>query len=433
MKSTYSVYSSSTSSRAPTASMMRASTGPVYRAATVHGGAASGSRISLSSASTLRNGIGVGKGIGSGSGGFTSTVQVSGNNAKYMGNEKFAMQNLNERLASYIETVRNLEQANHSLELKITEALQNSGPDLKDYSKHQAILEALRKKVLDATADNARLVLNIDNARLAADDFKVKYESELAIRQSVEADIVGLRKVIDDTNMARMNLESEIEALKEELIHLKKNHEQDIMELHNQIAKSGVHVDVDARKGQDLAQLMAEIRSKYENIAQKNQEELKAWHESQIIEVRSQVAQNTEALKCAQTEVNDLHRQIQTLEIDLESQRSLRVSLEGTLRDTEMHYNMEIKSLNSMILGLEAELTQLRNNIQLQTQDYEALLNTKMKLEVEIATYRQLLDGENFTLQDALDQKTSKTKIMTVTQTLVDGKVVSSNTETKEV
>lgn len=53
-----------------------------------------------------------------------------------------------------------------------------------------------------------------------------RYESELAIRQSVEADIVGLRKVIDDTNMARMNLESEIEALEGELIHLKKDHEE---------------------------------------------------------------------------------------------------------------------------------------------------------------------------------------------------------------
>lgn len=54
------------------------------------------------------------------------------------------------------------------------------------------------------------------------------------------------------------------------------------MELRNQIAKSGVHVDVDAPKGQDLSQIMAEIRAKYEKMALKNQEELKAWHESQV-------------------------------------------------------------------------------------------------------------------------------------------------------
>lgn len=409
----------------------------VPRAPTIHGGAG-GSKISVSSSvsSISRSGLGSGMGRGSGAGGFSSNIQVSGggNSADIMGNEKFAMQNLNDRLANYLETVRNLEQANHKLEIKIKEALEKSGPDFRDYSKYQAILDDLRRKVFDATTDNARLVLNIDNARLAADDFRVKYESELAIRQSVEADIVGLRKVIDDTNMSRMNLESEIEAMKEELIHLKKNHENEVMELRNQIAQSGVHVDVDAPKGQDLAQIMAEIRSKYEKMALKNQEELKAWHESQITEVQTQVTQNTEALKGAQTEVNDLRRQIQTLEIDLESQKSLKASLDGTLRDTEMRYNMEIESLNSVILGLEAELTQLRNNIQLQTQEYETLLNTKMKLEAEIATYRRLLDGEDFTLQDALEnQKTVKTKVMTVTQTLVDGKVVSSSTETQNI
>uniref|UniRef100_A0A3Q3KYG7 Keratin 18a, tandem duplicate 1 n=1 Tax=Mastacembelus armatus TaxID=205130 RepID=A0A3Q3KYG7_9TELE len=408
----------------------RMKTGTETQSLSVHGGG-DGHRISISSG--VRSGLGSSMGVGSGAGGFSSSVQVSGNSTDIMGNEKFAMQNLNDRLASYLETVRNLEQANHKLELKIKEALEKSGPDFRDYSKYQAILDDLRKKVFDATIDNARLVLNIDNARLAADDFRVKYESELAIRQSVEADIVGLRKLIDDTNMSRMNLESEIEALKEELIHLKKNHENEVMELRNQIAQSGVHVDVDAPKGQDLAQIMAEIRAKYEKMAQKNQEELKAWHESQITEVQTQVTQNTEALKGAQTELNDLRRQIQTLEIELESQRSLKASLEGTLRDTEMRYNMEIETLNSVILGLEAELTQLRNNIQMQSQEYEALLNMKMKLEAEIATYRRLLDGGDFKLQDALEEQKTVKKVMTVTQTLVDGKVVSSSTETKNL
>ncbi|XP_034000756.1 keratin, type I cytoskeletal 18 [Trematomus bernacchii] len=432
-QSTYSVRSSN-SSRPPAMSMSRTS-GPVYRASSIHGGAGGG-RISISSSSSTRlgSGMGSGMGVGSGAGGFSSNIQVSGNSGHVMGNEKFAMQNLNDRLANYLETVRNLEQANHQLEIKIKEAMAKSGPDCRDYSKYQAVLDDLRKKVFDSTSDNARLVLNIDNARLAADDFRVKYESELAIRQSVEADIIGLRKLIDDTNMSRMNLESEIETLKEELIHLKKNHANEVMELRNQIAQSGVRVDVDAPKGQDLAQLMAEIRAKYENMAKKNQEELKTWHESQITEVQSQVVQNTEALKGAHTEVNDLRRQMQTLEIELESQRSMKGSLEGTLRDTEMRYNMEIEALNTILLGLEAELTQLRNSIQQQSQEYQALLNMKMKLEAEIATYRRLLDGEDFTLQDALeDQKTVNTKVMTVTQTLVDGKVVSSSTETKNL
>lgn len=52
-----------------------------------------------------------------------------------------------------------------------------------------------------------------------------RFDNEMAIRQSVEADIAGLKKLIDDTNMSRMNIESEIEAVREELVFLRKNHE----------------------------------------------------------------------------------------------------------------------------------------------------------------------------------------------------------------
>lgn len=251
-------------------------------------------------------------------------------------------------------------------------------------------------QIFDKISENARFVLQIDNARLAADDFKVKFDNEMAIRQSVEADIAGLKKVIDDTNMTRMNIESEIEAVREELIFLKKNHENEVMELRNQISQSGVQVDVDAPKGQDLAQIMEEVRSNYEKIAVKNAEDLKRWHENQIVEVQAQVSQNTEALHGAQMERSDLSRQIQTLEIELASQQSLKASLDDTLQNTEMRNNMEMEKYNTLIIRLEEELTNLRANIQHQTQEYEALLNMKMKLEAEIATYKSLLDGGDF-------------------------------------
>ncbi|XP_048858371.1 keratin, type I cytoskeletal 18-like isoform X2 [Brienomyrus brachyistius] len=368
-----------------------------FRAASIYGGAGGmGAKISSASYSGVRSAMPPGSSLSFQMSGGASGIGAGGSaggTSMILGNEKGAMQNLNDRLATYLETVRSLEQANSKLELQIREFLEKRGPDTRDYSRYSPILDELRKKVFDMTVDNARLVLQIDNARLAADDFRVKYEAELTIRQSVEADIAGLRKVIDDTSIGRMNLESEIEAVKEELIFLKKNHDNEVTELRNQIAQSGVQVDVDAPKGQDLSRVMEEMRANYEKMAVKNAEELKAWHENQISDVQAQVSQNTEALQGARTELSDLRRQVQTLEIELESQRNLKATLEETLRNTDLRSNMEVEKYNNIILQLEAELMQLRNNIQQQGQEYEVLLNIKMKLEAEIATYKRLLDG----------------------------------------
>jgi len=133
-------------SSTPAGSFQRSS-GPVYRASTIHGGAG-GTRVSVSSG--VRSGLGAGM-MGVAAGGFSGGAQVSGGGGggggHIMGNEKFAMQNLNDRLANYLETVRSLEHANHKLEVQIKEALEKAGPDYRDYSKYQAVLDDLRRKV----------------------------------------------------------------------------------------------------------------------------------------------------------------------------------------------------------------------------------------------------------------------------------------------
>ena len=123
----------------------------------------------------------------------------------------------------------------------------------------------------------------------------------------------------------------------------------------------------------------------------------------------------------------------QSLEIDLDSMRNLKVSLQNSLREVEMCYTMQMEQLNGILLHLESELAQTRAEGQHQAWEYEALLNIKVKLEAEIAAYYHLLEeGEDFNAVDALHKNHSLQTIQkTMTCRTVDGKVVSEVKDTK--
>lgn len=66
----------------------------------------------------------------------------------FSGSEKETMQVLNDRLANYLEKVRQLEQENASLESKIQEACQSQVPTMfPDYQSYFRTIEELQQKV----------------------------------------------------------------------------------------------------------------------------------------------------------------------------------------------------------------------------------------------------------------------------------------------
>uniref|UniRef100_A0A8C8BC58 Keratin 18 n=1 Tax=Otus sunia TaxID=257818 RepID=A0A8C8BC58_9STRI len=359
---------------------------PSSSAASVYAGAGgSGSRVSVTRSTSLSSAGGAyGAGYGAGLGG---SVVVMGSGV--VANEKETLQDLNERLATYLEKVRSLEQENRRLEVQIREVMAKRGPSTQDWGRYWDVIEELRDKVggTDGDRDKDRAVAGAAQRRVP------RYEAELAIRLSVENDIMGLRKVIDDTNMTRLQLEGEIESLKEELIFMKKNHEEEVKSLQAQVSDSALTVEVDAPKSQDLGKIMAEIRAQYDTLAQKNLEDLEKQWGRQITETTIEVTQSSKDIDTARSTVVDLRRSVQTLEIDLESLHNQRARLEANVLEVENRYAAQMEQLNALVLRAEAELLQVRNELQHQAEEYQALLNVKGKLEAEIATYRRLLEG----------------------------------------
>ncbi|XP_066422838.1 keratin-like protein KRT222 isoform X1 [Molothrus aeneus] len=143
------------------------------------------------------------------------------------------------------------------------------------------------------------------------------------------------------------------------------------------------------------ARLRREIRAKYESLITRNQIKTVSSARTQLEEGTSKrMDKDAEALKAARAELCEARRQWHHMQVEIESLHAVEKGLERSLRATEQQYHMQLQNLEGEIECLEKELLEVRRGIEKQLREHEILLNTRMKLEEEIATYRSLLEQE---------------------------------------
>ncbi|XP_041751481.2 phakinin-like isoform X1 [Coregonus clupeaformis] len=303
-------------------------------------------------------------------------------------------ESLNGCLMEYRDKVRALEQLNQQLEEQIKHCLDRKSSSAGAWGPLRQEWEDVYRHVSESILHTARLMLQTENVQANAEDFKDRYEDEQPFRKAVEEEIGSLYKVIDDANMTKSDLESQMDSMRAELRDLACSHEEDVRVLYKQMVGGEVD-EPDTPIETNLDQILAYIRSHWERVIEKNRAETDAYLEyKQAESVGSNLSREEEELESLKTECNDAGCKIQSLQAQTESIRALKRGLENSLNDATHWHDIELQNLASVIGKLESELGDVRGDVEQQRRDYETLLGNKMRLELEIGTYHCILDGE---------------------------------------
>ncbi|XP_024299332.2 keratin, type I cytoskeletal 42-like [Oncorhynchus tshawytscha] len=325
----------------------------------------------------------------------------------------------------------------------------------KDVSGFYGTITDIRNKIQARSVENSQMILQVDNARLAADDFKMKLETEANMRMKIEGDVARLRGVLDSFTLTKAELEIQIEGLKEELVYLRKNHEEE-MHLMRTLQCGAVNVEMDCASSVDMSKVLEEMRTQYEGMITKNQRDAAKWFESKVEVLQNQITTSTTEVKTSQSQVTDLKRTIQSLDIELHGLLTQKGYLEQSVVDINSRHGSQLSQLQVCINSMEEELQQLNVSIQQQASEYQILLDIKMRLEMEIAEYRRLLDGEGLSRHVETRQEVRKVivvekvqevqqiqevveeynphmqkRVRVIVEEMVDGKVVSTSVDEK--
>ncbi|XP_071360380.1 keratin, type I cytoskeletal 18-A isoform X2 [Trachinotus anak] len=341
------------------------------------------------------------------------------------------MWGLNARLKGFLEQVNRLQEANQQLEAQIVNWGIRNASRSQDWSRQEQTVKELRAQVGKLLIENAQLALQSDSMKSKAAAIQARCETEERNTRRLEQQVALLRESKRKADQSSMTLQADFHRSMTELqkmhqefeaaqaLQLQRAGSCDALLATTTAAAGGEEED---GTGMELTQLLDRIRAQCDHNRLPGPGErnhglvsnpppglvrpsrsgagataASRTHRGALSEEEAawaQVSLGGAALREARAELAEARKQWHSLQVEIETLHALEKGLESSLQNTQRMYSSQLQDLSQVIMRLESELQQVRDGLATQRQRHSQLLNTKMRLEREIATYRRLLERE---------------------------------------
>ncbi|XP_062386952.1 mucin-19-like [Sardina pilchardus] len=307
---------------------------------------------------------------------------------------KDTMQNLNERLASYLDKVSELEASNQKLEHQIHEYLNQKAPEEhRNFTAKFQTISELRQQIGDYFCTITKLNLQIQHAQFESQDYQIKTEEEAKMGLSSEMEVRMLQELQRHGEAQKAELEFELSQKEEEMAYLSTEHQERLLEVRS-LESGSVNVELVTKGSADLIQEIHRIREECMAVVQKNQQEVEKWFDKKMTELQAQETHHSTETESSTTGLSELKQTFQNLSIELQQLHLQMSILEQNKMERTTRYSQCLIQYQMRVNSVEYELRRLRSDISQQGALYQQLLDIKTHLEQEIAQYKKTLDGE---------------------------------------